>query len=990
MKVVVVVCLVALLAGRGMAAESAGLQGRVTDAQGAAVAQANVVVAGGAGVTRGAVTDAQGGYRLEDLVPGEYEVRVTHVSYKPAARPHVQLPAGQTGQLDFVLEAQVIFLEQQVISASRRQEKALEAPASVSVVDALEVQGNPSLSIVEQVKDLPAVDFAQYGLVQNSAVVRGFNNIFSGALLSLTDNRIARVPSLNVNSYNFIPVTNEDVERIEVVLGPGAALYGPNSANGVMHIITRSPLRSAGTQVSLGGGERDLGLASLRHAGRVTERLGYKLSAQYYQGTDWRYYDPEESAPARSDTERGYGLLLGADSLYSRRDFDIDRSAAEGRLDYQLADDGLAVVSAGYNNGSFIELTGLGAAQARDWTYRYVQTRLSYGSWFAQGYRNWSDAGSTFLLRSGEEIVDQSSLTVFQVQHSTGLGQRQRFTYGFDALLTRPDTRGTITGQNEGDDDINELGGYLQSESRLGDRLDLVLALRYDEHNRIEDPEMSPRAALVYKPRADQTWRLTYNRAFSTPTTNNLYLDLVSKPDAFGLEPRVQPTFDAMGLGDFQPIDVRAQGTYRKGFDEGFTFRRGADRRPLYRSPFTPMIAGQSMLLGLTPGSAGYPIGADGFLALDNPVATGVMWNVGRGATLQGFSQQAAAAVAQQMVAAGTAPAAAQAAAQQQVQPLAQALGLVVPAQLAGLRNTLMRLDLEKATAGEANPFVAAQSAVDVPRTRPTTTQTFELGYKGVLAGRLVVAADLYRTRTEDFVGPLAVETPNVFLDPASLQAGLGPAVAAGLQASPEAAAALQILDSAALGGNGNGSPVDDIVRLFAAGAARIPFGTVSPEQAYDPTAVIITYRNFGEVTVNGVDLSLAYYPNDEVSLTGNYSFVDDNFFRNLDGIADVALNAPRHKVKAGAAYRFTDLGLELGARVRYNDSFRMQSGVYHGEVDSYQVLDLNAAYRPPVDLGADVVLRLDVSNVLGDEHGEFIGGPEIGRLAFAQVGVSF
>lgn len=59
-------------------------------------------------------------------------------------------------------------------------------------------------------------------------MVRGFNNIFSGGLLTLTDNRIARVPSLRLNAYNFIPVTNDDIERIEVVLGPGSAVYGPS------------------------------------------------------------------------------------------------------------------------------------------------------------------------------------------------------------------------------------------------------------------------------------------------------------------------------------------------------------------------------------------------------------------------------------------------------------------------------------------------------------------------------------------------------------------------------------------------------------------------------------------------------------------------------------------------------------------------------------------------------------------------------------------
>ena len=83
------------------------------------------------------------------------------------------------------------------------------------------------------------------------------------------------MPSLRVNAYSLIPTINEDIEQIEVVSGPGAALYGPNSANGVMHVLTRSPFTSQGTTLSIGGGERRFFTGSLRHAGVIndTDRL---------------------------------------------------------------------------------------------------------------------------------------------------------------------------------------------------------------------------------------------------------------------------------------------------------------------------------------------------------------------------------------------------------------------------------------------------------------------------------------------------------------------------------------------------------------------------------------------------------------------------------------------------------------------------------------------------------------------------------------------
>ena len=385
---------------------SARVEGTIASTAGEMLPGASVSISGSAlPRSTGTTADNAGWYVVPDLPPGEYKVAVTHIGYRDYSTD-VTLEKAAALKLDVLLELSALYLERSVITASRTREKALDAPASVATVEGEAVRDNPALTISDHVRDLPAVDFSQTGLVQSNVVVRGFNNVFSGALMSLTDNRIARVPSLRLNAYNFIPIVNEDVERIEVVLGPGSALYGPNSANGVMHVITNSPFNSAGTTVQMGMGERSLRKGSFRHAGLATPHIAYKVSGQYYTGTDWKFDDPEE-ARARQ-----------ANPTLKARDYDIQRQSLEARIDLRPSEDLTGILTYGYNQGDFIEMTGLGSGQVIDWTSNYAQARVIYHELFAQYYRNWSNAGDTFILRTGDPIVDESSLDVFQVQRN--------------------------------------------------------------------------------------------------------------------------------------------------------------------------------------------------------------------------------------------------------------------------------------------------------------------------------------------------------------------------------------------------------------------------------------------------------------------------------------------------------------------------------------------------------------------------------------------
>ena len=1013
---VLLFALVAVLSVAAVSAQAATLNVTVTDAQtGAKLNGVSINVMSQAGASAEGVSDASGMLEIADLSADVYTITASAPGYADKTMANVELVADGTTSVEIALSSEIIELDQVSVTASRRREKVLEAPASVALVTGSQIRDRVAPSVAEHLKSVRAVDVVNTGLGSSQVVVRGFNNVFSGSLLSLVDNRIARVPSLRVNAYSLIPTASEDIEQIEVVSGPGAALYGPNSANGVMHILTRSPFTSQGTTISIGGGERSMLMGSLRHAGVINETLGYKFSASGFRGNDW---------------EEG----RSAEDLAGEPEFDTYRAGGEFRLDYRPNDDLTTILASGFTQFTGIELTGLGAGQAKNWTYGYLQGRFIYKDLFAQAFWNRSDAADTFLLRTGDDIIDNSDLYVGQIQHGYSLGERQRFTYGVDLLLTRPDTEGSINGRNEDSDNINEIGAYLQSETQIIQQLKFIAAARLDNHNYLSGLVFSPRAALAFQPNDEHNLRVTYNRAFSTPGTSSLFLDRLAVRDAFGLGTVFQPI-----LGFSPNTDIWAQGV---GGETGFTFRRDADGRPLFRSPFSPIAE----------------LPADTHIPLDDPVFTNVMWSVGRGAvmsgvqpvfeaavkqtlqqtfspqalpqviaglppeTLQGVATQVLATLSPQVLQAlppefapllqpgaiaalppeqlqQIVPLVLQALPPQVVQGLAASLAAsteeeiltgfanLIPEQVDGVKMVLRTLNPETAA------FTDVEDVNDVDPLKPTITQTYEFGYKGILMNKLAFSADVYHTRIKDFVGPLVVETPNVFLDAASLGAFLTQHLTTTLSDPQNATLnqALLAFDAPAQGGNGNGSAVDELTKLFVAGTenngpAFIPFGTVTPEQASDPTAVMLTFRNYGDISLNGLDCSLTYYLNPSLSFGGNYSFVSKGLFET--DLRNIALNAPKNKFGANVQYNNINLGLAAGVRMNFVAGFPVNSGVYIGEVESYSTIDLNAGYDIP--FGPSPRLSLTVQNVLNNMYQPFIGAPDIGRLSLVRLTQTF
>ncbi|MDA0378923.1 MAG: TonB-dependent receptor plug domain-containing protein, partial [Bacteroidetes bacterium] len=262
---------VVLLSAFSSAPFQARLHGTVHDVDsGEPLPGANLHVTGtseaGRSIDTGVATDVDGRFAL-DLPAGSYRLEVSFVGYLTWRSDEIVLPADARRELRITLTPTDHLINPITITASRRPEKLLDAPASITVLEPRELSSRTALTAAAHLTSVPAVDIVNTGLISSRIVIRGFNDNLASSLLTIVDNRIARAPSVRFTALQLVPMTNGDIEQIEVVSGPASALYGPNAAGGALHILTRSPFDSRGTSVSLAGGQQDVRLLSLRHAG---------------------------------------------------------------------------------------------------------------------------------------------------------------------------------------------------------------------------------------------------------------------------------------------------------------------------------------------------------------------------------------------------------------------------------------------------------------------------------------------------------------------------------------------------------------------------------------------------------------------------------------------------------------------------------------------------------------------------------------------------
>ena len=323
----------------------------------------------------------------------------------------------------------------------------------------------------------------------------------------------------------------------------------------------------------------------------------------------------------------------------------------------------------------------------------------------------------------------------------------------------------------------------------------------------------------------------------------------------------------------------------------------------------------------------------------------------------------AALAVLQAQISAGALPAT--------LTPLITALGGLTPGP-ADIGSMLFNV-----VNGDLVPASAASSIISPIETmQESNTETFEIGWTGIIEDRVRITSDIYYTKKNNFVSPLLVQTPVVTMNGLDVANFITvPVVTALTQAliaggADPATAQAQAAAQAGV-----------IVPQLAAGIAGIPLGVAATPEFSPGADLIVSYRNVGDLSLFGADFAMQWFLNDEWTLGSTYSWVSDESWPVL-GSDPISLNAPKHKGTVSLAYRDVVSGFNASGRVRFNSAFSAVSAGFAGDVPSTKVVDLGMGYQ----LNSRATLQLSVQNVFDADNFAFVGVPSIGRYGMVKV----
>ncbi|WP_434383254.1 TonB-dependent receptor domain-containing protein [Melittangium boletus] len=404
--------------------------------------------------------------------------------------------------------------EERVVTASRRAQSSLEAPNATTVITAEDIRLSGARTLPELLRRVPGAEVMMMGASSANVSLRGFNQRLSNKVLVLVDGRSEYQDFLGMTLWPAISVSLDEIERIEVIRGPGSALYGANAMLGVVNIITQAPGTGPRARFQGYAGNADVaGGDFVSHGG--TGALRYRASVSYTQADKWS----RDVSPDRADLViRDPNPELGVRS-----------ARATLATSYQFAA-GPQVGLTGGVNRLYTEAYPLGALRNfyMDGVSAFAKADANLGPLRAKAFWNHlsADAGPQYEalgLRSlqtrvdsnvfnGELLLNQSFSLLGEHQVNVGVeGRVKRLGWAYMQGLRQE----------------VHAAAFVQDEWRLIQPLRVVASYRVDRHPLLDNGEPglahSPRVSALFMPVAGHAFRASAATAFRVPTFMESY-----------------------------------------------------------------------------------------------------------------------------------------------------------------------------------------------------------------------------------------------------------------------------------------------------------------------------------------------------------------------------------------------------------------------------------------------------------------------------------
>jgi outer membrane receptor protein involved in Fe transport len=442
----------------------------------------------------------------------------------PEQKPQEQKPPEQKPQEPPTFEETV------VVSASKAEEKLIDAPATMSVITSQSIESAPSSNFAELLRSIPGVNVTQVSARDINLTSRAATGTLATGQLAMLDGRSLYQDFFGFVMWDFLPVNFNEIKQVEVIRGPASAVWGANALYGVVNVISKTPRELKGMSSSFGFGGFDrpdanagsLWSLSATWADAPNERWSYKLSGGGYS------QDAFARPTGKIPCDRPEVCTVPTNNYPPFVNEGTTQPKFDARVDYDYEDGRKLSFSGGVSGTDGIMHSGIGPFDIRSGSVMgYAKANFTKGGLRAGVFTNILNGDADQLLTVGLNGAPitfdfDTTTTDFDVSNVQAYGKRHVFSYGGNlrfntsSLSIAPDA-----------DNRTEFGVYGQDEIFLSEQFRWVVGGRADRFDYIDNFVFSPRTTFMFKPLRNHTARVSYNRAYRAPSVINNHIDLI-------------------------------------------------------------------------------------------------------------------------------------------------------------------------------------------------------------------------------------------------------------------------------------------------------------------------------------------------------------------------------------------------------------------------------------------------------------------------------